>query len=167
MSKPRFKFFTGDVNWQEYGGKFISQKFNNGEWNYWLIIEVINMFDACVERECKQDGQGKYCVSLMVVSPEAAGMANLLKAFECCGIDATKENLDNQLLCVEALDSYGVHAQLESFSGNNINKLLKQIRRKALEDNFLFGFAMDKPENRIGNTGWDFISGNIGFKTKE
>lgn len=164
--KPKFSFLTGDTNYQQYGGKFISQKFNNGDWDYWLVIEVINMYDAVGEREAKENNGGKYCISLMAVSPQAAGKENLEDAFECCGFNESQnEQLKNNLLIqVQVLSDYGIQAQLWTKSGNNLKNLLKECKKEAQLVEFLFGFYMDKPENMIGNTGWDFISGNIGFK---
>jgi hypothetical protein len=52
----KFKFLTGDINWQTYGGKFISKKLNNGEFDHWLVIEVTNWANAVGEREAKAIG---------------------------------------------------------------------------------------------------------------
>jgi len=38
----RFKFLTGDVNWETYGGKWVSPKLNNGDFDYWLVLEFVN-----------------------------------------------------------------------------------------------------------------------------
>ena len=43
MPKVRFTFLSGDCNWSDYGGKWISQKFNNGDFDYWLVRELIPM----------------------------------------------------------------------------------------------------------------------------
>jgi hypothetical protein len=42
IMKVRFNFLTGDVNWSQYGGTWISQKFNNSDTDYWLVREIIN-----------------------------------------------------------------------------------------------------------------------------
>lgn len=151
----RFKFLTGDVNWLDYGGKWVSNRLNNGDWDYWLVIELLNWHDAVGEREAP----AKYNVEVSAVSPEAAGEENLKRAKECCGV----EDDCNTLTLVEALHSYGVKAVLHSESGDNAHKLLKKAREEAkVQGDFLFGFAMDRTQNRIGDSGWDFISGNIG-----
>lgn len=154
----KFKFLTGDVNWQDYGGKFVSKRLNNGEFDYWLIIEVINMLDATGE-----DIGGKYAVSLLSVSPSEAGEDNLARAFECCGLDAEDQSdlRANPLVQVEALASYGIYAQLKTTGGNNLSKLMREIRKEAALSTMLYGFYMDRPENRIGSTGWDLQRGNL------
>jgi hypothetical protein len=155
----RFTFFTGDCNWQEYGGKFISKKQNNGEFDFWFILDVVNWFDAVGEREAP----AKYNVSLQSVSITEAGEEELKKAFECCGYeeediaDATEEQK------LDALLSYGVYATLWSESGNNLNKLMKEGRNQAQIASMLYGFYMDRQQNAIGNTRWDFQRGQITF----
>lgn len=44
--------------------------------------------------------------------------------------------------------------------------IIRELRRKADNSNFLFGFMMDRPENGMGATGWDMIKGNC-YPSKE
>lgn len=155
----RFTFLTGDVNWQEYGGKFISAKQNNGEFDYWYVMDILNWEDAVGEREAKEVGS-TYCVSLYSVSPSEAGAESLKSAFDCCGMDS-EELRSNPLVQVEALVTYGVYAQLWSENGNNLAKLMKQAREQARMASMLYGFYMDRPANRIGTSNWDAQRGNI------
>ena len=62
----RFKFLTGDVNWKEWGGKFVSPKQNNGDWDYWLVMDVIN-----IPNETGDESVSKYYVSIHAVAPDA------------------------------------------------------------------------------------------------
>jgi hypothetical protein len=155
----RFRFLSGDVNYLDYGGKWISGKLNNGDWDYWLVIELLNWHDAVGEREAP----AKYCVELRAVSPQAAGAENIKRAKDCCGVES-----DDPIALVEALDSYGVRACLFSANGNNAAKLMREAREAAkLKGEFLFGFAMDGAQSRMGDTGWDFIAGDIGRSLKQ
>ena len=149
----RFKFLTGDVNWQEYGGSFISAKFNNGDWDYWYVMEVVNFDEA----------DAKYNVSVYVVSPEAAGEEQLTKAFDSFGFDKgdLPEYFSSDIGKVEALVTYGIKAQLWSENGNNLSKLMLKAKRDLVTINGLFGFFMDSPQNGIGSTGWDLAAGNV------
>lgn len=151
----RFKFLVGDVNWKDYGGKFISPKLHNGDWPYYLILDVTNWHEATGDEE-----QPKYCVSIIAVSPEAAGPENVEKALDSCGIDPDifPEKLAEELKA-EALATYGIFACLWQRQSNNINTLLKEARREANLITSLFGFYMDRPENRIGQDGWSLIRG--------
>lgn len=153
----RFKFLTGDVNWNEYGGKFVSKKLNNGEFDYWLVLSVVNMHEATGNYQ-----QDRYNVTIEAVSPQQAGKDNLDEAFGSCGFsDEDLERLENNPLAqVEALSDYGIFAVLWQKSGNNIDKLMREARKQArICVSFTFGFWMDRPGNRIGQTGWDLIQG--------
>jgi len=154
----RFTFLTGDVNWQQYGGKFVSAKQNNGEFDYWYVMDVINWEDATGDKE-----QGTYNVSLYSVSPSEAGPDSLKDAFACCGMDSDRDTelRADPLVQVEALASCGIYAQLWSENGNNLNKLMRQAREQARMASILYGFYMDRPANRIGTSNWDAQRGNI------
>lgn len=156
----RFKFLTGDCNWQEYGGKFISPKLNNGEFDYWLVMDVLNWNDVDSEA-VKTNGQ--YCVSLYSVSPSEAGSDNLKKAFECCGFQWDKEETlaADPIVQVECLVSYGIYTKVWSANGNNLAKLMRECRKQADAVTMLYGFYMDRPVNLIGTSGWDAQKGNI------
>ncbi len=153
MNHVRFKFLTGDVHWWHYGGKWVSQKRNNGEFDYWLVIQFENMWEATGDETGAQ-----YHVQLNVVSPEQAGEDNLKKATD--GYGMAEEDITD-LIKVEALDSYGVHAVIWQGQGPNRLALLKAARRVAQISDSLFGFYMDRPNNRIGTTGWEALSGDI------
>jgi len=154
----RFKFLTGDMNWETYGGKFISRKLNNGEFDYYLVMDILNWNEVDSEA-VKTNGQ--YCVSLHSVSPSEAGSDNLRKAFECYGLDGTEDFTSNPLVQVECLESYGVYTPVWSASGNSLSKLMREARKQADVVHGLYGFYMDRPVNRIGTSGWDAQKGNI------
>jgi hypothetical protein len=151
----RFRFLTGDVNWLAYGGKWVSPKQSNGEFDYWLVIELVNMEDAC-----GGDAREKYNVTLSAVSPSEAG-TNLASALQSCGVEANDPSATNVLAQVECLHSYGIHVPLWIGNGNNAHKLLREARREARPATGLFGFYMDRAVNRIGTTGWEAIRGDI------
>lgn len=155
----KFRFLTGDMNWQKYGGKFISRKLNNGEFNYWLVMDVINWEEATGEKL----GGATYNVSLYSVSPSEAGQDHLDSAFRCCGLDGEEqaELRSNPLVQVECLTSYGTHAQIWTSNGSNLRKLMHEAREQATIASSLYGFYMDKTENRIGSTGWEMQRGDI------
>lgn len=136
-------------------GKWVSNKLNNGDWDYWLVIELIDMVDAVGEREAREAGY-KYIAELSAVSPSAAGPRNVQTALSSCGMEGEA----NPLAIVEALHSYGIKARVWDDNGNNASKLLKQAREQAkVKGDFMFGFAMDSRQNALGAKGWDFIKG--------
>lgn len=42
--------------------------------------------------------------------------------------------------------------------------IAEKYMEKADTYKMMLGFYLDKRQNRIGNTGWDFLNGNVGFK---
>lgn len=137
-------------------GKYVSKKFNNGDWDYWLIMDVVDMHDATGEED-----QPKYNVSIQAVSPQAVGKPKVNQAMSSCGFsDEDIEKHENDpLFQVEALSDYGIYASLWNKSGDNIKVLLKDAHKETELINMLFGFYMDRPGNGIGQNGWDLIAG--------
>jgi len=42
----KFKFLTGDIDWITYGGKFVSERLDSGLFNYWLVLDFLNLEEA-------------------------------------------------------------------------------------------------------------------------
>jgi len=167
----RFKFLSGDVNWQTYGGKFVSKRLCNGydskgavkgrdcDFHYWLVLDVHPDEDW----EYGDKKRSKYYVSLSVVSPEAAGPKELDAAIGSWGLfdDQLAEYMKDPLFLVECLHSYGVAAFVWQDSGNNLSKLMRAARKEAQAVEMLFGFYMDRQQNAIGSDGWDCVRGDL------
>jgi len=143
----RFSFLVGDCNYREYGGTFISKRFHNGDWHYWLAIRV----------SPSEDDSGYY-VSLEVVSPEAAER-ELFSASKCCGIEP--EYIKNERDLVEMLLSYGVSTTIKTFQSKNFKKAMQLAHDEARGLKCFFGFYMDRVVNGFGATGWDAVAGNL------
>ena len=167
----RFKFMSGDVNWETYGGQFVSKRLCNGydgkgaiqgqdyDFHYWLVMDVRPNEDY--ERGGKDPA---YWVSLAVVSPEAADPKELQAAINSHGIlaDELPRFMADPLFLVECLHSYGVAAYVWNGEGNNLSMLMKEARKEAqLASGIMFGFYMDAPQNMIGSTGWDTVKGDL------
>ena len=134
--------------------RLISKKLNNGDFDYWLVIEVLYM------EEFTPDPDFKYMVTLQAVSPDEAGPDKLNSALESAGLEETSIELTDWVK-VGLLSESGCYAQLWNDGGDNLRELLKEARNQATLSNIFFGFMMDKPMNMIGSTGWDFIKGDI------
>lgn len=151
----KFNKLSGDVNYQVYGGKFVSKRLNNSEFDYWLVMDVINMHEATGETDIP-----KYNVSIQAVSPEQA-KGHIDSAFSSAGFSdeqlAQYEN--DSLIQVEVLSEYGIFAQLWNENGDNLNKLMQQAHKQAQLIEMLFGFYMDRIENGLGQNGWQLIRG--------
>jgi hypothetical protein len=158
----RFRWLTGDRDFLTYGGKWISTRQNNGEFDYYLVIELLNWRETVGEREAPPE---TYNVSLSVVSPQEA-QGKISAALDCCGITeamlqtATGNGYRDTVL-VEALYTYGIHTPVWSKDGNNWRALMREARQEARQCEFLFGFYLDRPVNRIGTTGWESLRGDL------
>jgi len=75
----KLKLLSGDINYLSYGAKWISRKLNNGDFDYWLVVELINIHEE-IDEKCPV----KYNLDISVVSPSAASN-HLDSAIESCG----------------------------------------------------------------------------------
>ena len=135
--------------------RLISKKLNNGDFDYWLIIEVLYM------DEMVPDPDFKYMVTLQAVSPDEAGEKELNSALESFGWEDIDRSELTDWQRVGLLSESGCYAQLWNDGGDNLKKLLKEAHNQAKISDIMFGFMMDRPINMIGSTGWDFIKGDI------
>lgn len=160
----RFKWLTGDVNWMDYGGSWISNKLNNGEYDYWLVLSITNMFSAAGEREAKEMG-GEYLVEVSAVAPSQVSDEDFKKAFDSCGWGKPMSEISIEMK-VETLNSYGIRATLWFDTGNNAHKLLKEGRKHAREEGKdSFDRALKSFSNALGHTRGDFLRGDLSIET--
>jgi hypothetical protein len=146
--------YSGDVNMLDYGGK----NFRGIGNRQFQIVELINMDDACGR---DNEGQPKYIVELRLVDLASLSEENKRRALECCGMEK-EENLSDEALA-ECCDSYGTHAPLGSWSGNNARKLFRQAyaEAKSLLDSEALETRLDRPVNKIGSSAREFMAGDI------
>jgi len=152
----KFKFLTGDVNFTDYGGKWISNRRNNGEFDYWFVIELRNWEDCVGEREAKEIG-AKYNLSLSVVAPSQAPEKERQSVLDSYGQESF-QCLERE---IEAFHAYGPKVNVWDANGNNWCKLMRQAKEEANKADMLFGFYMDRPVNKIGTSGWEAIRGDL------
>lgn len=110
--------------------------------------------------ECKE--VGKYWISIYAAGsewPNADELLNYVSTYGMTVAEFQELPLDGQL---ELLVDTGCAARLWHTAGNNKRKLLADAKRELeLLTGFTFGFAMDRTQNAIGATGWDWIKGDI------
>lgn len=145
--------YSGDVNMLDYGGKNMRQSGNR----QFQIVELINMDEACGR---DNQGQPKYVVELRLVDLGALSQSTIKSALESCGWQNMPDTDD---ALAECCDSYGAHAPLETFSGNNAHKLLRQAYKaaNALLDDEALEEQLDRPVNKIGSSAREFMAGDI------
>ena len=160
----------------------ITKMFNNGDWNYFLIIHIMDFLEMSGDYGMDKEGNKyRYCAEISAVSREAAkdkwsdfarqyedlkkfsSFEELLAAkVKYCD---TSKSWNEQTIACE-LCQYGLAATLWQFVSMNKRTVSTEANKMLPQINMLFGFFMDKPINLIGDTGWDFIAGNIGLKLK-
>lgn len=154
----KWSLLSGDIEQETYGGKLVAGPFQNGDFAYWLVIEVIEWAEAVGEREAAEiDGTHNVCLS--VVAPSECSGKELDSVIRCCGWEGM--DLDGPLEVVELLHDYGVRAIVHDDNGS-LKGLLRLAKQEArICEAFTFGYRMDAPQNAIGSTGWDLLRGDL------
>ena len=130
----------------------ISSRQNNGDWDFWLVAKLEYI------QEIDPDATSRYYISVAAVAPDALSDKEKHRALSCFGMNEMDVNGD--LMLVNILHEYGHKAILWSAYGNNASVLWKQSRHETQLISMMFGFYMDRPQNALGATGWDWIAGN-------
>lgn len=185
-----WEFLTGDINWDSYGGVFVSDMQNPvAGYEYWITNSVDPIEDeqwarslgfkdredvdgyhlSCTEGD---DGSALVLIQAFIVFPKKAGKEAIAKARESWGWDEEEykefKRDRGKLADVELLHTYGTRAPLDiELYGYNAEELLEQAKHEAefLGGTF-FGFQMDRQRNMVGATGWDLLKGNVWGKHK-
>lgn len=110
----------------------------------------------------------KYHIQVLAVGPQWVPEENLKDRLNSLGMTPEEfrgYSLEGQIhLLVET----GTAAYLFQKSGDNWKKLYREAREEVQKMLCLFGFYMDRPQNAIGDTGWDWIRGDLcSFLKKE
>ena len=85
-----------------------------------------------------------------------AGKAAVLEIKEECGIEGKVE----PKWIAKELMSKGICATVIQESGNSKIDVMQRIARRMSEVTVLGGFALDRVQNALGATGWDFMRGD-------
>jgi len=159
---PEFLTICGHPDYAAEGTKMVSKFTIDSDWPVYLMIEVVDWLDATGDED-----KPEWVVILSAVAPEAVSEENMKRAFDCCGFDLAdleEESEEDALyMTLEALHSYGIKAPIGEFWCNEPDPAVKVAMREAVAVRGLFGFFMDRQVNAIGNTGWHFLQGEIGF----
>jgi hypothetical protein len=167
MGKPRdndfgsFKFLTGDVNWLDYGGKWIRKV---GARRY-HVIELINWEDAVGS---DADALPTYHVDLSEIDLDEVDPTEALCSSGWFleirdGVAVVVNEHDRSevghgaltdTLLVEACHGYGARAPIWEQSSNNAREAMRAARRRSreLDKSEAHAEAMDRPINLIGTS---------------
>ena len=144
----RFKEIEEDL----FVGKAqLNPGFDDEGFTWYPMINIIRWED------CELDPEYKYSVELTALS------ADLLEKNE--------EIMKFILECIPNYHSYDIEGRLgilhryiggaviSCMGGNNLRKLMRDTRAEADVSAGLCGFVFDRPQNRLGATGWDILRG--------
>lgn len=170
----------GDTDYIAYGGLFMRDKpitigLGDKEHDAYAVLEFVD-----AESAVGMEAAGEVWVSLSLVCPSALTPEQMKGALDSVGLsEGDMEGLDPLVIQIEAIHQYGYHATIEmnSVVGAELDyrqkyddldtpegeKALwaKVVKNTDVLD-MMVGFYLDRPQNRRGNTGWDFLVGKIG-----
>lgn len=130
----------------------------------YLALRVMDMREYFSETEMERDQIPNYNVSILAVSPGFARETDAwTRALDCVGMtegDLPPAGRARISAEIQVLVDYGAYATLWQENGNNRNALVEQARQAFKGFQIFGGFALDRTQNAIGATGWDFIQGN-------
>jgi len=138
----------------DYESIWMSDKKSCDEFDFHFVLSVEDM-----EEQMGEEATHPYNMRVLAVSISENEDACRKQLMDCFGIDFEDANEEEK---IKVLMEYGLFATLYSNDGKDKNKLIEQGLKESKQlDEFTFGFAMDKQQNAIGSTGWDFIRGDI------
>lgn len=139
----------------DYQFTYQTKVYNNGDFNYRVFINIVDYNKAA--------GVNGFfvnvCIAKTVRSLKASQVKDILK---CFGID-NKSNLSD----FDVFD-YGYNACITKHPSRVETIQEAKNIANSFKENIdiytrLIGFYLDRPQNMIGDTGWDFLDGNIGL----
>ncbi len=159
----KWEFLTGDVNWMEHGGTVVSVKQNNGEFDYWLVIEWVPLIEydefeivGSMEMSAVAPSQFENLEDACPDTPPSEmtewELVNAVRGY------AGGARTDSDDVTYHTDDEDG--ASVEGYE-KEIDALLLTMQEEAVRVTTLFGFYMDKYQNGVGSTGWDFLKGDV------
>jgi hypothetical protein len=134
----------------------MSEVFNNTEFDYRVFIRVTYLSEFGLGEE--YDGKAE-------VEVHIAKTAEYLSKEKLQGIAETYGIEPEEVRPYDIAD-YGLSATIESVlvedNKEAIDQQVKLFTERISGYTGLLGFYLDRPQNRIGNNGWDFLDGRIG-----
>jgi hypothetical protein len=155
-----FKWLTGDVNWQDYGGKWYRRVGKRGK--LYHVITFSNWEDLIGS---DAEGGPRYHCELDAVDLGDIPNETQRSALRSIGIDSEipEDWGDPELVRMEACHSHGAKAPLWELSGNNVRKLLTEARQTSrdLQPRKAHAKAMGQRVNQLGSTAREYMKGDI------
>lgn len=113
------------------------------------------------DRESREQ-LGEFCVSLVCASPGFARKKHVALAAGSMGLTAEEYKALKPRDRAVVLMDYGLAVTACQFAGDDLADLLKRTEEHAVGLRMLFGVYMDRPVNALGDSGWDWLRGDVG-----
>lgn len=139
---------------------WLADRIADSDWPIIILVQLIYTEDYSREWAAN----GKYVLQIEAVAPDAPDAEHTMRVIDSIGSTLPDWNKMGDVAQALALSDYGTKAVLWSEQGSSLRKLVRKARSELTTIGILFGFYMDRAQNAIGNTGWDWIKGEIGFK---
>ena len=158
----------GDVNWEDYGGKWGRKDPNNSSVFY--VIRHDNMIEAMGERDVEESGIDTHISQVCRVDLTEVPQKEIDSALESCGPDFDYwpqpiSAEDREWAIVESLVDYGCGAPMGEHSHPYRADVARASARREVEeliaDSDKCEAMLDRPVNRIGSTARDFGRGDV------
>ena len=159
--KRGFQWWSGDVNWQDYGGTWIRQV---GERRF-HFLSVTNMDEACGR---DNEGSPKYSIELSEVDLDVISVEDQASAWESIGGDC---QIRGEITIAERVRitagccfEYGAKAPLHEEPTNNVNAGFRLCRAESYHltsDAAAYAERMDRPVNKLGSSAREYMTGDI------
>ena len=165
-----FEFLTGDVCWEDHGGKWCRQVSPSR----FHVVSIFNWEETTGE----EDGPTYHLDISEVDTDDADRVSESLKS---CGYEmeadgtifipysgdvlceASDEKTRRLILC-ECMHGYGAHAPLEAWDGDGLEPLFAnaaKVSKNLSEDAEAYEAAMNRPVNALGSTAREYAQGDI------
>lgn len=151
----RFKFWTGDRNFLDYGGTWVWQIPGTHRFHF---IELTNWEDAVGAREKAGSGLPTYHIQLSEVDLSEVSAQQITNAKESCGADNEPQN---DARTAGWLNDYGAKADLFDEDGDNWRALFRAAAEESriVADN---SSVLDsRVVNRLGSTAREAMKGDM------
>jgi hypothetical protein len=160
---------SGDINWEDYGGKWCFRDPNNPR--HFYVIRHDNMAEHMSEREIEESGLDLHVSTVYLVDLADTCPDTVQSAMECCGLDfddwMTPPTVEErELAIVDCLVSYGAAAPMGEETHPHRADVARANARRQVEA--LVGNSdrrealLSRPVNAIGSTAREYARGDFG-----
>ena len=155
----RFKFWSGDGNFLDYGGLWGWQIPSTRRFH---LIELTNWEDAVGAKEKAEGDLPTYNIQLSEVDLAEVSGAQIKNALESCCLDLEDIPEDRRdAVTAEALYHYGYRAPLWDEGGNNWRALFRAAAQQSREVAGNASFLDEHVVNRMGASAREYMRGDM------